>query len=132
MTDTVREYSDFIARYPDEELPDGAESCSAVVCLAVPGTPVIYVSAAFEAHTGYSAEEAIGRSLSFLQGPETEPAAIARFRELIETQSAGSVSVTNYRRDGSRFQHVCELRPVHGSDGRVSHFVAVQRPAARR
>ncbi len=100
---------------------------TAVICSAEPGNPVIYVSDAFETHTGYPREELIGRNLSLLQGPDTEPEAVDQFRYLISNKKAGTVQITNYRRDGSRFLHECEFRPVWASQDVVSHFVAVQR-----
>ena len=100
---------------------------SSVVCAAEPGTPVLFVSDAFEEHTGYSPNEAIGRNLSFLQGPETEPEAIEEFRRLIANNEAGIVRITNDRADGSIFRHECDFRPVIGSNDTVSHFIAIQR-----
>ncbi|MEO0918206.1 MAG: PAS domain-containing protein [Pseudomonadota bacterium] len=120
-------------RFLDDHFPQGAEidalrDHSAVVCLATPGVPVVYVSSSFEAHTGYTPEEAIGRGLSFLQGPESEPEAVEEFRRLISNGEAGKVTITNYRKDGSRFMHECELRPVQNTEGTVTHFIAIQRP----
>ena len=104
-------------------------SSSSVVCLAAPGTPVLYVSPLFTAHTGYTLEDVRGRSLSLLQGPETEPEAVDWFRRLIAARRAGRVAITNYRRDGTMFRHRCDLRPIWSPAGDVTHFVAVQRPA---
>lgn len=100
---------------------------SAVICTADGGNRVVYVSEAFERHTGYPVAEALGRNLSFLQGPDTEPEAVGEFRRLISGGHAGTVRITNYRKDGSRFLHECEFRPVRDADGRVTHFVAIQR-----
>ena len=114
--------------FPSDQGEENLRGHSAVVCLATPGVPVIYVSQEFEAHTGYTPEEAVGKNLSFLQGPDTEAPAIERFRRLIEDGEAGKVEITNYRKDGTRFTHECELRPVRAEDGSVTHFIAVQRP----
>lgn len=103
---------------------------SSVICSARAGTPVIYVSPEFENHTGYMAAEVIGRTLSFLHGPETEPASIAKFRDLIATGTPGTVQITNYRKDGLPFKHECEMRPIRASDGTLTHFVAVQTPVS--
>lgn len=119
--------------FMDEHFPKGKGSDtlrdhSAVVCLAVPGVPVVYVSSSFEAHTGYRPDEAIGRCLSFLQGPDTEPEAVEKFRRLISDGEPGFVKITNYQKDGTRFVHECEVRPVRDTDGNVAYFVAIQRP----
>lgn len=114
--------------FPEDAGNPEVKAHSAVVCLATPGVPVIYVSDAFEAHTGYRPDEAIGRGLSFLQGPESEASAVAEFRRLISNRVAGKVRITNYRKDGTRFVHECELRPVCNDTDEVTHFIAIQRP----
>ncbi len=114
--------------FPQGEINDALRDHSAVVCLATPGVPVVYVSSSFEAHTGYAPEEAIGRGLSFLQGPESEPESVEEFRRLIANGESGKIKITNYRKDGSSFVHECELRPIRDTAGTVTHFVAVQRP----
>jgi PAS domain S-box-containing protein len=109
--------------------PDGradAKRSSSVLCSSAPGTPVVIVSDAFEAHTGYKTSEVIGRSLSFLQGPNTEAEAVEKFRNLIANGEAGTVQITNYRADGSEFVHECDFRPVRDSQDVITHFIAIQ------
>jgi PAS domain S-box-containing protein len=118
---------DFLQTHVPDPVAQDALQHSAVVCLASEGNPVVYVSAAFEQHTGYAPTDAIGRNLSFLQGPDSEPEAIERFRELIRDATPGHVKITNYRKDGTRFVHECEMRPVLDKSGALSHFIAIQR-----
>src|SRR4051812_2002495 len=42
----------------------------------LPGNPIIFVNEGFTRTTGYSADEVVGENCRFLQGPDTEPAAI--------------------------------------------------------
>ncbi|MGL4237590.1 PAS domain-containing protein [Tabrizicola sp.] len=121
-------FAEFVAQRLDAEERDGLAGESVVICFAAEGNQVLFVSEAFERHTGYPAQEAIGRNLSFLQGPETEPEAVEKFRHLISTGSAGTVLITNYRKDGSRFLHECEFRPVRDGSGIITHFITIQRP----
>jgi len=121
-------FDQFLEEHWDSDSHDAVRSYSAVVCLATPGVPVLYVSDAFEAHTGYSPQEVIGRGLTLLQGPDTEAEAVSQFRDLIQNGEAGTVRITNYRKDGARFIHECELRPVHDDSQTVTHFIAIQRP----
>lgn len=108
--------------------PSDFRTHSSVVCLAAEGVPVIFVSDAFESHTGYRPDEVIGRSLSLLQGPKTEEAAVEKFRKLISEGEAGAIRITNYRKNGEAFVHECEIRPIRDGDGKLTHFVAIQRP----
>lgn len=123
--------SDFRS-FVDEHMPNDClseiERFSSVVCAATQGTPVVFVSPEFEAHTGYTPSEIVGKSLSLLQGPGSEPSAVAEFRDLISHGREGTVRITNYRKDGQRFRHECELRPIRSPDGELTHFVAIQRP----
>lgn len=126
--DSKGPFTAFIERRLDAADCEGLAGESAIVCSADEGNQVLYVSEAFERHTGYAPSEAIGRNLSFLQGPATEPEAVEAFRELIRTGRAGSVRITNYRKDGSIFVHECEFRPVRDEAGALTHFIAIQRP----
>lgn len=123
----MKEVDAFVNRAFEPDEQEAAKQSSTVVCAATPGTPVVFVSDAFEAHTGYAPVDIIGKNLAILQGPDTEPEAVARFRTLIKDGTAGLVTITNYRSDGEKFIHECDFRPVRDAQERVTHFVAVQR-----
>src|ERR1700712_2237552 len=53
--------------------------------------PVVWVNDAFRETTGYEASYAIGRNCRFLQGPETDPAAVAAMRSATEEARTCSV-----------------------------------------
>ena len=118
----------FMRTYVDPATRAEVSDRSAVVCLAKPGVPVIYASDAFEAHTGYAPHEVLGKSLSMLQGPMTEPEAVEDFRVLIRNGRPGIVRITNYRKDKTPFVHECAMRPIKDKDGNVTHFIAIQTP----
>jgi PAS domain S-box-containing protein len=121
-------FADFVEQRLDADARESLAGQSAIICSADRGNIVLYASEAFERHTGYPLAEAIGRNLSFLQGPDTEEDAVEEFRRLIRTGTAGMVRITNYRKDGTRFVHECEFRPVHDSTGKITHFITIQRP----
>jgi PAS domain-containing protein len=58
------------------------------------GLPLTYVNAAFEALTGYRAQEILGRNCRFLQGPETDPAAVPRVHAALEERREIRVVLT--------------------------------------
>ena len=101
---------------------------SVVICSAEGDNEVLYVTDAFERHTGYTRAEVIGRNMRLLQGEGTEPEAARMFGYLIRRGLSGKVMITNYRKDGSAFRHVCDLRPVRDAEGRVVKFVCLQTP----
>lgn len=92
-----------------------------------PDNPVIFVNPAFERLTGYAAAEVLGRNCRFLQGPETDPAAVAEIAAAMRAEKPVATELLNFRADGTRFWNRLALSPVPDSRGRVTHFVGVQR-----
>lgn len=87
--------------------------------------PILFANAAFERMTGYPQREVIGRNCRFLQGPESNPEAIAQIREALEHGEPVSVELLNYRRDGTPFWNSLSIAPVRDERGQVTHFVGV-------
>ncbi|QLD88174.1 PAS domain S-box protein [Natronomonas salina] len=85
---------------------------------------ILYVNPAFEATTGYTAEQAIGRTPRILKSGEHGP---AFYENLWETILAGDVwqsELVNHRADGSRYVVNQTIAPIV-VDGRIERFVAV-------
>jgi PAS domain S-box-containing protein len=97
-----------------------------------PDDPLVFVNPAFERTTGYSAEEAVGRNCRFLQGPDTDPRAVARVRELLAREEHGTVLLLNSRKDGTAFWNELSLSPVYDGDGALTHFVGIQADVTAR
>jgi PAS domain S-box-containing protein len=95
---------------------------------ARPDNPVIYVSAEFEAQTGYSADEAVGRNCKFLQGADTDPNAIAAIRYALAARTQITIDVQNYRKDGRAFMNRLRIRPIYDESGQLIFFAGVQNP----
>ncbi len=49
-----------------------------------PDNPIIFANQAFLEMTGYASEEIIGSNCRFLQGPDTDRAAVQSIRDAIE------------------------------------------------
>jgi PAS domain S-box-containing protein len=105
------------------------EACSEGVVIAdalSPDMPILYTNPAFETITGYRHDEVAGRNCRFLQGPETDPAAVAAIRTALHASQPCAVEILNYKKDGTRFWNALTIVPVRGEDGRVTHFVGTQ------
>jgi PAS domain S-box-containing protein len=89
------------------------------------GFPIIDVDPAFERLTGYTAAELVGRSCSVLQGPRTDPLAVERIASALRHGCATTVTLLNYRKDGSAFWNRLTLAPVH-EEGRLVRVIGVQ------
>jgi len=91
-----------------------------------PGLPIIYCNPAFEALTGYSYEESVGHNCRFLQGEDTDPAAIQQIRNALRLGESCRVVLKNYRKDGSPFWNDLTISPVRDESGELTHFIGVQ------
>jgi PAS domain S-box-containing protein len=95
---------------------------------ALPDNPMIFISDDFEKQTGYSPQEALGRNCRFLQGPETDPAAVEAIREALTAESEITIDILNYKKDGTEFWNRLRIRPLYGDDGNVMFYAGAQNP----
>jgi sigma-B regulation protein RsbU (phosphoserine phosphatase) len=98
----------------------------------LPDRPLIYVNEGFERVTGYPAAEALGRNCRFLQGADTDPAAIAEIRAAVAAERECVVEILNYRRDGTPFWNRLSITPVRDERGEVTHFIGIQSDVTAR
>ena len=98
----------------------------------LPDRPLIYVNEGFERVTGYSVAEVLGRNCRFLQGPDSDPAAVAEIRAAVAGERECIVEILNYRRDGTTFWNRLSITPVRNGGGEVTHFIGVQSDVTAR
>ncbi|MEK8045366.1 PAS domain S-box protein [Ideonella margarita] len=91
-----------------------------------PGAPMVFINEGFTRLTGYSPEEALGRSCGFLQGGNTQQPGINDIRQAIALGEPCRVVLTNYRKDGARFDNDISIAPVHDeTTGEITHYIGV-------
>ena len=91
-----------------------------------PEQPIIFVNPAFEAITGYTAQESLGRNCRFLRGNDTDQPGFEEVRMALREQRECRVVLRNYRKDGTPFWNDLTLSPVRDDHGVVTHYVGVQ------
>lgn len=91
------------------------------------GQPIVHVNPSFEMITGYPAAEAIGKNCRYLQGSDRLQPEIAEIRAALAEGRACSVTLRNYRRDGTMFHNALRLEPLRDDNGHVTHFVGLMR-----
>jgi len=86
----------------------------------------IYVNEAFEAVTGYRAEEIMGRGCGLLQGSERQQPAVEEMRRAVAEGRTCRVVVRNFRKDGRPFWNAMTLTPITNASGEITHYLGVQ------
>ena len=92
-----------------------------------PNPQIVYVNPAFTAISGYTAEEAIGKSPRMLQGPGTDRAALSRIRQSLVLGQSCREEILNYHKDGSSYWLDVHIVPLFGENDKITHFAAVER-----
>lgn len=90
--------------------------------------PIVYASQAFLAQTGYALDQVVGRNCRFLQGPLTDRATVEKLRNSISRGQDVSVTLLNYKADGTTFWNQLFIASLRDINERVVNFVGVQTP----
>jgi diguanylate cyclase (GGDEF)-like protein/PAS domain S-box-containing protein len=88
---------------------------------------IIYVNPAFCQMTGWGRDEVIGKTPAILQGERTDRRVTDRLRRNLEAGRSFEGRTVNYRKDGQPFHIEWRTSPVRDSEGRVTHYLAIQR-----
>ena len=91
------------------------------------GPTIVYVNKAFTKLTGYSKEEAIGKSPNMLQFSGTDKNTKQEIRTAIEEKRPIRVNIENYSKSGKAYWLDMNILPLNNKDGEVTHFVAIER-----
>jgi PAS domain S-box-containing protein len=98
----------------------------------LPGPEIIYVNPAFTTVTGYTAEDALGKTPRILQGPKTDRVVLAGARAHLAKGEAFSSETINYRKDGSELIIDWHISPIRDESGKVTRFIGFQHDVTER
>jgi diguanylate cyclase (GGDEF)-like protein/PAS domain S-box-containing protein len=96
------------------------------IVITDPKGAIDFVNPKFEAMTGYSASEIMGRNPRFLGSGLTPP---ETYRDLWETITAGREwhgEIQNRKKTGELYWEVLHISPVFDDSGGILHFIAVK------
>jgi PAS domain S-box-containing protein len=90
-------------------------------------TVIEYVNPVFESVTGYSRQEAIGRTPDFLDSHLQDPSYYEQMHRTIRSGQVWRGTFTNRRKDQSLFEQQTTICPVRDGEGRIVNYVALMR-----
>jgi PAS domain S-box-containing protein len=97
-----------------------------------PDLPATYVNPAFEQSTGYSAAEVIGKNFRFLQGDDANQPALKKLRKALQAGESRTITLRNYRKDGSPFWNELTVSPIFDAQQQLTHFIGFQKDISDR
>lgn len=92
----------------------------------------VYVNDAFTRWTGYTAQEAIGKSPRLLHGPRTDEQTLATLRSTLVNWNSGRAELVYYRKSGMPFWIDIQIAPIADDTGTFTHWVAIGRDITER
>ncbi|CAM9708924.1 unnamed protein product [Chrysoparadoxa australica] len=98
---------------------------------SLPDNPIVHASDGFFTLTGYSREQVIGRNCRFLQGPDSDPDAVAKIRKGMENGEDVSVFLKNYKADGTPFYNHVFVAALFDEKRKIINYVGIQHPVSK-
>ncbi|WP_414548215.1 PAS domain S-box protein [Anabaena sp. CCY 0017] len=93
---------------------------------SLPNTPIIYVNPAFERMTGYYAAEVIGKNFCSFQSADINQSGLAKLSAAMQAGRDCTVTLSNYRKDGSLLWNELSISPVYDFTGKLTHYITIQ------
>ncbi len=125
---------DFVVEKDDEGpipyvLSQILDACVTGITLSDPDqqdNPIVYANAAFERVTGYDRSEMLGYNCRFLHGSDRDQEGLDYIRAAIAAHEGTTVTLRNYRRDGTLFYNRFTLQPLRDRSGELVYFLGIQ------
>ena len=93
--------------------------------------PIVFCSGDFLKLTGYTREQVLGRNGRFLQGPASSPAKAETIRQALAAGEDVSVTMVNYRADGTPFWNRMFIAAVRDVTDQIVNYMGVMVQVAR-
>jgi len=91
-----------------------------------------YVNPAFETITGYTADEAVGRTPRILKSGQQDEAFYAELWDQITAGEVWEAELTNQTKYGELFEVKQKIVPVTDEHGEITHFVAIEQDVTEK
>lgn len=114
------------------KLSQAVEQSSNAIVITDAQAKIEYVNAAFEKITGYTQAEVMGLNQGFLKAGKTP---LSVYENMWASLTQGKVwhgELTNRRKDGTEYIHSSNIAPVIDSNGRITHYIAIEEDISER
>jgi len=102
------------------------QAAESIVITDVDGL-ILYVNPCFEQVTGYSREEALGKTMRILKSGKQDNAFYAKLWRSITRGETWKGHIINKRKDGTLYEEEAVIFPLRNSRGETANYVAVKR-----
>jgi PAS domain S-box-containing protein len=110
-----------------------AQQTDRAVIITDPHDRIEWVNPAFTSLTGYSEQDALGKSAgALLSGPETDKDTLRQVAESLAALHPFSFQLVNYRKDRSSYWADVEVFPLFTETGQHDGFLSIQQDVTRR
>lgn len=110
-----------------ERLSEIARRTTNLVVVTDAKRRIEWVNEAFERTTGWTIDDVRGKNPGrVLQGPNTDPATVAKMRKALDRGEPVQVEVLNQSRYGREYWLSIDIQPLHDDAGGVQGFLAVE------
>ena len=115
-----------------EKLATALEQTGDVILITDRRGRIEYVNPAFEAVTGYSRQEVLGRNARFLAARQDNPALYRQAGRVLLSGRTWKGRVKERRKDGLLIEADVTISPVLSPDGEIVNFVTVKRDVTQQ
>lgn len=94
---------------------------------------IVYVNKSFTDLTGYSYDDAVGKSPVFLHGPKTDKNVLARIKNSILQRKSVTAELLNYSKDGYEYWGEINMNPIFDTGSTdCMYYLATERDITER
>lgn len=86
---------------------------------------IIHVNEVWCRTCGFDAEEVLGQTCKFLQGPGTCGSTLGILKQALQLKRGLAVQLLNYTKFGRPFMNTLQVAPLYSPDGQVTHYLGV-------
>lgn len=76
--------------------------------------------------TGYTATEALGKSMNFINSGKTPVTVFSEMWQTIQNGDSWCGELRNRRKDGTLYNDSVSIYPVKDEQGKITHYVGIQ------